>query len=77
MTADQPLTCPTCHGVTAGASTAAYTPSRGRLIITNGYCRGDCSDPAPRSAGRDPAPDTVLPELTTDRPVSATASRSE
>ncbi|MEV4573755.1 hypothetical protein AB0K16_10865 [Nonomuraea jabiensis] len=65
MTADQPLTCSTCQGVIVTAQDGAYTPARGRLIVTNGYCRGQCSDtppepaasPAPASADRpEPAP---------------------
>ncbi|MEV4070189.1 hypothetical protein ACGFJC_26985 [Nonomuraea fuscirosea] len=44
--AEQPLTCPRCHGVIVGAQTSAYTTARARLIVTNGYCQGDC-------AGRD------------------------
>ncbi|MEV0148831.1 MULTISPECIES: hypothetical protein [unclassified Nonomuraea] len=44
MSADQSLICPSCQGVVVAAQSAAYTPARGRLIVTNGYCRGDCSD---------------------------------
>lgn len=44
MTADQSLICPSCQGVVVAAQSASYTPARGRLIVTNGYCRGDCSD---------------------------------
>ncbi|MGN9847317.1 hypothetical protein ACTMTI_55530 [Nonomuraea sp. H19] len=43
VTADQPLVCPSCQGVIVGVQAAAYTPARGRLIVTNGYCQGDCS----------------------------------
>ncbi|MFG6195546.1 hypothetical protein [Nonomuraea sp. JJY05] len=47
MTADQPLICATCHGVIVAVPDSAYTPARGRLIVTNGYCRGQCSEVEP------------------------------
>jgi hypothetical protein len=40
LAADQVLVCPRCHGVIVGVQAAAFTPARGRLIVTNGYCRG-------------------------------------
>ncbi|MEV0381268.1 hypothetical protein [Nonomuraea sp. NPDC050643] len=40
MTADQSLVCPTCRGVPVSMQAASYTPARGRLIVTNGYCPG-------------------------------------
>ncbi|GAA4976691.1 hypothetical protein HD597_000551 [Nonomuraea thailandensis] len=64
MTTDQPLTCSSCHGVITGVPAAAHTSARGRLIVTNGYCRGDCfpSEPLPADRGRAagaPAPETA------------------
>ncbi|MFB4278484.1 MULTISPECIES: hypothetical protein [unclassified Nonomuraea] len=41
--AEQPLVCPRCQGVTVGVQATAYTPERGRLIVTNGYCQAGCS----------------------------------
>jgi hypothetical protein len=41
-TAQAPL-CPACGGVIVGVDNSAYTPARGRLILTQGYCRGTCS----------------------------------
>ncbi|MEU7856020.1 hypothetical protein [Nonomuraea sp. NPDC049141] len=46
MTANHPIVCPTCQGVIV-SSQASYTPARGRLIVTNGYCQGQCSSPEP------------------------------
>ncbi|MEV4178974.1 hypothetical protein [Nonomuraea sp. NPDC049709] len=42
-TAEQPLVCPRCQGVTVGVQATAFTPERGRLIVTNGYCQAGCS----------------------------------
>ncbi|MEV0198736.1 hypothetical protein [Nonomuraea sp. NPDC050691] len=44
MTADQSLICPRCQGVIAAADAAAYTSARARLIVTQGFCQGKCSD---------------------------------
>ncbi|GAA2273712.1 hypothetical protein GCM10010149_14910 [Nonomuraea roseoviolacea subsp. roseoviolacea] len=44
MTADQSLICPKCQGVIAAADPAAYTPARARLIVSQGFCQGKCSD---------------------------------
>ncbi|MBN6050335.1 hypothetical protein JYK22_00205, partial [Nonomuraea sp. RK-328] len=55
MTADQPFICPKCQGVTVAVDAAAYTPARGRLIVTHGYCRGDCSGIEPAPAHETPA----------------------
>ncbi|MEW9556523.1 hypothetical protein [Nonomuraea sp. NPDC050783] len=43
----QPPVCPVCGGVTVGVGSSDYTPARGRLILTRGYCSGACSRPAP------------------------------
>ncbi|MEW1845860.1 hypothetical protein AB0392_48595 [Nonomuraea angiospora] len=59
MTADQPLTCSTCQGVIVGAQDSAYTPARGRLIVANGYCRGQCSGTSPEPARDQPAESTA------------------
>ncbi|MEU5863434.1 hypothetical protein ABZ815_19855 [Nonomuraea sp. NPDC047529] len=32
--------CPVCQGVLPASGREAYTPLRGRLIVTNGYCAG-------------------------------------
>ncbi|SEH01164.1 hypothetical protein SAMN05444920_11994 [Nonomuraea solani] len=42
MTADRPTVCPTCQGVIVSPQSDSYTPARGRLIVTNGYCPGTC-----------------------------------
>ncbi|MFJ2033877.1 hypothetical protein [Streptosporangium sp. NPDC087985] len=34
----QPIVCHTCTGVLLAADSRTYTPQRGRLILTNGYC---------------------------------------
>ncbi|MGV9775674.1 hypothetical protein [Streptosporangium sp. NPDC003464] len=34
----QPIVCHTCTGVLLAADSRTYTPQRGRLIVTNGYC---------------------------------------
>jgi len=51
MRAEQPITCPTCQGVLVAMDPRAYTLARGRLIVTNGFCRGRCE--AERPAGQD------------------------
>lgn len=35
--------CPVCQGVLPGSGRDAYTPLRGKLIVTNGYCSGSCA----------------------------------
>ena len=47
MTANPPIVCPTCQGVIVSSEADSYTPARGRLIVTNGYCQGQCSSPEP------------------------------
>ncbi|MER6007905.1 hypothetical protein ABT120_55855 [Nonomuraea angiospora] len=69
MTADQPLICSTCQGVIVGAHDSAYTPARGRLIVTNGYCRGQCSDTSPELARDEPAESTA--SSSSDQPTPA------
>ncbi|PZG51504.1 hypothetical protein C1I98_08380 [Spongiactinospora gelatinilytica] len=58
----------------------AYTPARGRLIVSNGYCDGGCAEPAapppvrqqiagPARHQPQPQPqDTALPVYTTRVP---------
>ncbi|MEV0199234.1 hypothetical protein [Nonomuraea sp. NPDC050691] len=71
MTADQPLNCPRCQGVTVAVDATAYTPARGRLIVTHGYCRGDCTDPAEPTPGHE-APTKAA--TTSDQSTPATVS---
>jgi hypothetical protein len=40
--------CQVCQGVLPATGRDAYTPLRGRLIVTNGYCRGGCVPQRPR-----------------------------
>lgn len=47
MPANHPIVCPTCQGVIVSSQTDSYTPARGRLIVTNGYCQGHDSSPEP------------------------------
>lgn len=41
---NESVLCPVCQGVVPASGRDAYTPLRGRLILTNGYCGGDCAD---------------------------------
>ncbi|OUC95971.1 hypothetical protein [Streptosporangium minutum] len=34
----QPVLCHTCTGVLLANDSRTYTPQRGRLIVSNGYC---------------------------------------
>lgn len=47
MSANHPIVCPTCQGVIVSSQTDSYTPARGRLIVTNGFCKGHSSGPEP------------------------------
>lgn len=38
------MLCQVCQGVLPASGREAYTPLRGRLIVTNGYCEGGCSE---------------------------------
>ncbi len=40
----QSVLCPVCQGVVPATGKEAYTPLRGRLILTNGYCSGGCAE---------------------------------
>lgn len=40
----QSVLCPVCQGVLPASGRDAYTPLRGRLIVTNGYCGGGCAE---------------------------------
>ncbi|GAA4529210.1 hypothetical protein GCM10023096_67140 [Nonomuraea ferruginea] len=41
---NESVLCPVCQGVLPADGREAYTPLRGRLILTNGYCPGGCAD---------------------------------
>jgi hypothetical protein len=47
MSANPPIVCPTCQGVIVSSQADSYTPARGRLIVTNGFCQGHGSSPEP------------------------------
>ncbi|GAA2367818.1 hypothetical protein [Nonomuraea africana] len=38
------ILCQVCQGVLPASGRDAYTPARGRLIVTNGYCEGGCAE---------------------------------
>jgi hypothetical protein len=38
------ILCQVCQGVLPASGREAYTPARGRLIVTNGYCEGGCAE---------------------------------
>lgn len=40
----QSVLCPVCQRVLPASGKDAYTPLRGRLIVTNGYCGGGCAE---------------------------------
>ncbi|MEU4549949.1 hypothetical protein [Nonomuraea dietziae] len=42
------ILCQVCQGVLLASDRKAYTPARGRLIVTNGYCGGGCAERLPR-----------------------------
>ncbi|MGI5271841.1 hypothetical protein ACQEUU_21995 [Nonomuraea sp. CA-218870] len=41
---NESVLCPVCQGVLPADGREAYTPLRGRLILTNGYCAGGCAE---------------------------------
>ncbi|NRQ40731.1 hypothetical protein HII36_54335 [Nonomuraea sp. NN258] len=41
---NQSVLCPVCQRVLPASGRDAYTPLRGRLIVTNGYCGGGCAE---------------------------------
>ncbi|GAA1617192.1 hypothetical protein GCM10009733_011920 [Nonomuraea maheshkhaliensis] len=41
---NQSVLCPMCRGVLPASGKESYTASRGRLIVTNGYCSGGCAE---------------------------------
>jgi len=41
---NESVLCQVCQGVLPASGREAYTPLRGRLILTNGYCGGDCAE---------------------------------
>ena len=44
----QPIVCNKCTGVLVTTDSRDYTPQRGRLIVTNGYCA--CPPAVPAAA---------------------------
>ncbi|MEU7001941.1 hypothetical protein [Nonomuraea sp. NPDC046570] len=38
-----------CTGVLPATGKEAYTPARGRLILSNGYCEGGCAEREPQA----------------------------
>ncbi|GAA3465521.1 hypothetical protein [Nonomuraea roseola] len=42
------ILCQVCQGVLVTSDRKAYTPARGRLIVTNGYCGGGCAERLPQ-----------------------------
>ncbi|MFE3455700.1 hypothetical protein ACFXJ8_43005 [Nonomuraea sp. NPDC059194] len=40
--------CQVCQGVLPATGREAYTTTRGRLIVTNGYCEGGCAERQPQ-----------------------------
>ncbi|GAA3664997.1 hypothetical protein GCM10022224_031580 [Nonomuraea antimicrobica] len=49
---NQSVLCPVCQGVLPASGKESYTPLRGRLIVTNGYCEGGCAEVAEQQAQR-------------------------
>jgi hypothetical protein len=43
---NESVLCPMCRGVLPASGKESYTASRGRLIVTNGYCSGGCAEAA-------------------------------
>jgi C4-type Zn-finger protein len=41
---NESVLCPVCRGVLPASGKDSYTPLRGRLIVTNGYCAGGCAE---------------------------------
>ncbi|TDD31786.1 hypothetical protein E1286_44430 [Nonomuraea terrae] len=41
---NESVLCPVCQGVRPASGKESYTPLRGRLIVTNGYCAGGCAE---------------------------------
>lgn len=63
--------CQVCQGVLPASGRDAYTPLRGRLIVTNGYCRGGC---APRRPVQAPASTSASAEEVTRQMVRPVGS---
>ncbi|MFC7109817.1 hypothetical protein ACFQQB_61165 [Nonomuraea rubra] len=43
---NESVLCPVCRRVLPATGKESYTPLRGRLIVTNGYCAGGCAEAA-------------------------------
>ncbi|GAA4929470.1 hypothetical protein HD597_004317 [Nonomuraea thailandensis] len=43
---NESVLCPVCQRVLPASGKESYTPLRGRLIVTNGYCAGGCAERA-------------------------------
>jgi hypothetical protein len=41
---NESVLCPVCQRVLPASGKESYTPLRGRLIVTNGYCAGGCAE---------------------------------
>jgi hypothetical protein len=41
---NESVLCQVCQGVLPASGRESYTPLRGRLIVTNGYCAGGCAE---------------------------------
>ncbi|GAA3091997.1 hypothetical protein [Streptosporangium carneum] len=63
----QPIVCNTCTGVLLTKDSRDYTPHRGRLIVTNGYCA------CPPAAAAVAEPAAQLQPQAEQQPVSETA----
>ncbi|QYC41941.1 hypothetical protein Nocox_21685 [Nonomuraea coxensis DSM 45129] len=56
--------CPVCQGVLPASGKEAYTTLRGRLILTNGYCGGDCAERVAQERTREMArPRPAMPVM--------------
>lgn len=57
MPTDQSICCPICKGVLIARQFGDYTAIRGRLVVSNGYCRGRCPASEQLSGPGDPGQD--------------------
>ncbi|MBB5782263.1 hypothetical protein [Nonomuraea jabiensis] len=58
----QSVLCPVCQGVVPATGKEAYTPLRGRLIVTNGYCAGGCAERRAEEQAQQQTQQMVRPE---------------
>ncbi|MFF4418750.1 hypothetical protein ACFYY8_39990 [Streptosporangium sp. NPDC001559] len=70
----QPIVCNTCTGVLLTTDSRDYTPQRGRLIVTNGYCSCPAAQKAASVVVSAALP--AAPEPVAQRPVPETAMAS-